>query len=196
MEKNYYEILEVDRHASSDIIKKAYTTLAKKYHPDLQPDDQKEDAKKKLQKINEAYETLGNIEKKKIYDSLIEDSFVSKKEYDSLYVENQHLKQLLNETKEKYSQINTFNSSLYDDYINSINESKQQAYYDAYIQDLKNRGYKIKYKKTKKDYFTNFISFLFTILILFLLWQIPFIRNIITDNILFETISNLFKNIK
>ena len=59
--------------------------------------------KKKLQKINEAYETLGNIEKKKIYDSLLEDSFVSKKEYDSLYVENQHLKQLLNETKEKYS---------------------------------------------------------------------------------------------
>ena len=100
MEKNYYEILEVDKHASSDIIKKAYTTLAKKYHPDLQPDDQKEDAKKKLQKINEAYETLGNIEKKKIYDSLLEDSFVSKKEYDSLYVENQHLKQLLNETKE------------------------------------------------------------------------------------------------
>ena len=133
MEKNYYEILEVDKHASSDIIKKAYTTLAKKYHPDLQPDDQKEDAKKKLQKINEAYETLGNIEKKKIYDSLLEDSFVSKKEYDSLYVENQHLKQLLNETKEKYSPINTFNSSLYDDYINSINESKQQAYYDAYI---------------------------------------------------------------
>ena len=112
MEKNYYEILEVDKHASSDIIKKAYTTLAKKYHPDLQPDDQKEDAKKKLQKINEAYETLGNIEKKKIYDSLLEDSFVSKKEYDSLYVENQHLKQLLNETKEKYSPINTFNSSL------------------------------------------------------------------------------------
>ena len=54
MEKNYYEILEVDKHASSDIIKKAYTTLAKKYHPDLQPDDQKEDAKKKLQKIKKS----------------------------------------------------------------------------------------------------------------------------------------------
>ena len=46
MEKNYYEILEVDKHASSDIIKKAYTTLAKKYHPDLQPDDQKKSYKK------------------------------------------------------------------------------------------------------------------------------------------------------
>lgn len=51
MEKNYYEILEVDKHASSDIIKKAYTTLAKKYHPDLQPDDQKEDAKKSCKKL-------------------------------------------------------------------------------------------------------------------------------------------------
>ena len=73
MEKNYYEILEVDKHASSDIIKKAYTTLAKKYHPDLQPDDQKEDAKKKLQKINEAYETLSNEELRKEYGVEIHD---------------------------------------------------------------------------------------------------------------------------
>ena len=71
--KNYYEILEVDKHASSDIIKKAYTTLAKKYHPDLQPDDQKEDAKKKLQKINEAYETLSNEELRKEYGVEIHD---------------------------------------------------------------------------------------------------------------------------
>ena len=34
MDKNYYEILEVDKHASEEIIKKAYNTLAKKYHPD------------------------------------------------------------------------------------------------------------------------------------------------------------------
>ena len=51
MEKNYYEILEVDKHASSDIIKKAYTTLAKKYHPDLQEESQKESAGEKLKEI-------------------------------------------------------------------------------------------------------------------------------------------------
>lgn len=52
----------------------------------------------------------------------------------------------------------------------------EKAYYDAYIEDLKNRGYKIKYKKNLKDYLKNFISLLIIILILFLLWQIPFIK--------------------
>lgn len=39
--KNYYEILEVDRNASKEIIEKAYKTLAKKYHPDVQEQNQK-----------------------------------------------------------------------------------------------------------------------------------------------------------
>ena len=117
---------------------------------------------KKLQKINEVLWNIRKYWKEKIYDSLLEDSFVSKKEYDSLYVENQHLKQLLNETKEKYSPINTFNSSLYDDYINSINESKQQAYYDAYIQDLKIEDIRLNIKKLKKTILL--ILFLFYLL--------------------------------
>ena len=39
--KNYYEILEVDRKASPEVIDKAYKTLAKKYHPDLQDENNK-----------------------------------------------------------------------------------------------------------------------------------------------------------
>ena len=39
-----------------------------------------------------------------------------------------------------------------------IEQAKRQAYYDAYIQDLKNRGYTIKYKKTFKDYIRYFIT--------------------------------------
>lgn len=46
MEKNYYEILEVDKNASPEIIKKAYSTLAKKYHPDLQPEEKNMNTKK------------------------------------------------------------------------------------------------------------------------------------------------------
>ena len=42
MEKNYYEILEVDKNASKEIIDKAYKTLAKRYHPDLQTQEGKE----------------------------------------------------------------------------------------------------------------------------------------------------------
>ena len=102
MEKNYYEILEVDKHASSDIIKKAYTTLAKKYHPDLQPDDQKEDAKKKLQKINEAYETLSNEELRKEYDISLSNTLIPIEQYNAIFLENQKLKNIINEFHKQY----------------------------------------------------------------------------------------------
>ena len=46
--KNYYEILEIDRNASKEIIEKAYKTLAKKYHPDVQEQNQKKIAEEKM----------------------------------------------------------------------------------------------------------------------------------------------------
>ena len=49
--KNYYEILEVDRNASKEIIEKAYKTLAKKYHPDVQEQNQKKIAEEKMKLI-------------------------------------------------------------------------------------------------------------------------------------------------
>lgn len=55
---DYYEILEVHPKASQEIIKKAYFTLAKKYHPDVYPD--KEFAVKKMAILNKAYDVLGN----------------------------------------------------------------------------------------------------------------------------------------
>ena len=63
---DYYKILELDKAASADDIKKAYRKLARKYHPDLNPND--ESAKKKFQQINEANEVLSDPEKKKKYD--------------------------------------------------------------------------------------------------------------------------------
>ncbi len=68
---DYYKILGVDKSASEADIKKAYRKLARKYHPDLNPNDA--DAKKKFQQINEANEVLSDPEKRKKYDKYGQD---------------------------------------------------------------------------------------------------------------------------
>lgn len=65
--KDYYKILHVDKNASQEEVRSAYRKLAKKYHPDLNPDDSK--AQEKFKDINEAYEVLGDEGKRKKYDS-------------------------------------------------------------------------------------------------------------------------------
>src|SRR6201988_3865887 len=66
--RDYYEILGVTRTAKEDEIKKSYRKLARKYHPDLNPNNkQSED---KFKEIQEAYEVLGDAEKRKKYDQL------------------------------------------------------------------------------------------------------------------------------
>jgi len=63
---DYYKILEIDKSASADAIKKAYRKLARKYHPDVNPNDKA--AQRKFQQINEANEVLSDPEKRKKYD--------------------------------------------------------------------------------------------------------------------------------
>lgn len=63
----HYDILGVEKNASSDEIKKAYKTLAKEWHPDKNI-DKPEVAKKKFQEIQEAYEILGDEDKRRLYD--------------------------------------------------------------------------------------------------------------------------------
>lgn len=63
---DYYKILDLKKDASTDDIKKAYRKLARKHHPDLNPNN--EEANKKFQQINEANEVLSDPDKRKKYD--------------------------------------------------------------------------------------------------------------------------------
>ena len=63
--RDYYEVLELSKNASSEDIKKSYRKLAKKYHPDINKDP---GAEEKFKEINEAYEVLSDPQKKQIYD--------------------------------------------------------------------------------------------------------------------------------
>lgn len=64
---DYYKTLGIEKNATEEDIKKAYRKLARKYHPDLNPNDQ--EANKKFQQINEANEVLSDPEKRKKYDA-------------------------------------------------------------------------------------------------------------------------------
>ena len=229
MDKNYYEILEVDRNASPEIIEKAYKTLAKKYHPDLQDDSHKKEAEETFKMINEAYETLSNPEQKSLYDQKLEDTIVSQDKYNEMYQQNQVLKNKLNDLQQHMYNENTYSPNanefindtttpLYNhnnnsqnfnstsqteqykrnlEYEQQVNQAKQQAYHDAYIQDLKNRGYKIKYKKTFSDRIKDLVALLIFIGIVLILWQIPFVKNFFMDiynnNPLVQLFVNIFK---
>ena len=64
--RDYYEVLGVSKTASEDEIKSAYRQMAKKYHPDLHPDDKEAEAK--FKEVNEAYAVLSDAEKRRQYD--------------------------------------------------------------------------------------------------------------------------------
>lgn len=65
-DRDYYQILGVGKNASEDELKKAYRTLAKKFHPDQNKDNK--DAEEKFKEINEAYDVLKDAQKRSAYD--------------------------------------------------------------------------------------------------------------------------------
>jgi len=66
--RSYYEILGLEKNATTDDIKKAYRKAALKYHPDRVPQEQKKEAEEKFKEASEAYEVLIDPQKKQIYD--------------------------------------------------------------------------------------------------------------------------------
>ncbi|MBE6300298.1 MAG: J domain-containing protein [Parabacteroides distasonis] len=89
---NYYNILGIDKNATQEEIKKAFKKLARKYHPDLNPNDP--EAHQKFQEINEANEVLGDPEKRNKYDQYGEnwkhaDEFEAQQKYHYQYQNEQ-----------------------------------------------------------------------------------------------------------
>lgn len=207
MEKNYYEILEVDKNASEEIIEKAYKTLAKKYHPDLQESKTKKAYEEKMKIINEAYMVLSDDFKKSEYDKQLQNSMVPLEEYQKVLQENMALRQELeilsyntnnNISQNQYVNNNSIGQNWKNYYNQQVNRVARHVYKDEYAQDMKKRGYVFRHTDTVKIYIKVAVYLMCVTLLIVLITKIPFIKkwfeNFYENNIILKAIVNTFVN--
>ena len=194
--KDYYKILEVNNSASQDVINKVYRTLAKKYHPDSNPES-KEEAEKKFKEISEAYEILSDEQKRKKYDEELEaynssqSPHVSFEEYERLKTYVTQLKNQLDYLQQKENSnpnninlntnnINQNNTNVSNENSNrsSINRTNQNPYYNSFKR-VKYRVVNKGFKRDFKNFIANILALALTFLIFYVAWHIPFIKNAI-----------------
>lgn len=144
---NLYEILEVSQKASKEVIEKAYRVLAKKYHPDLQPLEEKQNAERKMKQINEAYEILSDDEKRKEYDITLlkEEQHINKEVDETIQYEkeekpiNKEVKKTIQYEREDYKEYEQQLKKQQHEYQNMQNEMNRiyaQAY-NNYLRSLR-----------------------------------------------------------
>ena len=207
--KNYYEILEVDSKASPEVIERAYKTLVKKYHPDLQNGAMKDEYGEKMKEINEAYSVLSDDYKKASYDEQLRRTIISREEYENAIQENERLRNELernatvnndqfynervqNNNYQRPVQNNEYNGFedgnaitnmgkiLREEIKRATEKAYNKAYEEAYIQDMKNRGYKIRYKHDFK-YYIKLAGCIFVVILAFvIIYQIPIVKGFFT----------------
>jgi len=114
---DYYQVLGVNKNATEDEIKKAYRKLARKYHPDLNPNDK--EANKKFQQINEANEVLSDPEKRKKYDQYGKD-WKHAEEFEKARQSRQSQQQWANADTEGFSGFEGFGEEGFSDFFQSM----------------------------------------------------------------------------
>jgi hypothetical protein len=194
----YYEILEVSRMASKEVITKAYKVLVRKYHPDLEQDEgKKEEAKEKMVRINEAYETLSDDEKRKKYDDTI--AVLEEKERIEKEKKKQQGKtQNVNTNVDNVNSNNNISINNIDNANNLNDDTKLQEemqraeeeiqmhkqnivnkMYEDYYNTLRRMGYKVVTVRPLKERIKAYVIAGIVILLLILIYNIPFIRGFI-----------------
>ena len=179
--KNYYEILEVNKKASKEVIEKAYKIIAKRNHPDLN-----KDTDKKIKDINEAYKVLSNDFLRAQYDLELEKEEQNK----------------VNNMINKYNKPNSIPKSQHKDVEENNDTNKKYQVGNplgliVIIKNLIKRPQKREKKEiTKIDILAVLLTILVLILLGVILWFIPFtngwMRELLFENALFNWIGRLF----
>lgn len=200
--KNYYEILEVNEHASQDIIEKAYKILIKKYHPDLYVGEEKRLAEQKVRELNEAYQVLSDDFLKSQYDMELRKV---KGQYNNYQYETNNVKTSDRNNIKQYE--NSNNSSMNFEPKSEKETSAKKSNVGTIgsmigivkelIKVFSNRKAKAKNgKKSKEDSRLDLVALGLTIICLIIigiiLWFVPFtngwMRQLIFENPLFSWI--------
>ena len=179
--ENYYELLEVSKNASDEVISKVFKHHIKKNHPDLFTGKAKVEAELKVKKLNEAYDILSNPEKRKEYDEiLLEEEY---KENNNI---NDEIEQLVNENKGLKHNIDNYNRFIYEYFYEKANEV-----FDIIKSYDLEEGYNINtlgVKGKAKKFLIKIAVYLIAICILFLIISILF--NVNVFSILFDVLFN------
>lgn len=192
-----YEILEVSEKASKEVIEKAYKTLAKKYHPDLQQNqEQKKFASEKMKKINEAYDILSNEEKKKKYDEKLESERRKKEEININTNSNtfraNNNQEVNNDWRQQLEQLTTEEKRKI---VKKIEQDAQKEYETMYRNYFKSMGYKVKNKVSFRGVCSLIITLGVLAIIIWILSLIPVTRNygikLYQDNMIIKILVDL-----
>ena len=204
MEKNYYEILEVDKNASKEVIDKAYKTLAKRYHPDLQTQEGKEQKEEMMKKVNEAYDVLSDENKRTAYNQQLASQNVSMDEYQKILLENELLKQQLETARQNIQNNRVYQQNTYSNEQRNTtpnvgqqtNFTANQPYQNPYVQTRKQ--YRTRRRLTFKQLIKIIGVIVGVILLCALIYQIPpvkeYFNNMYEENIFFKALVNIFKD--
>ena len=188
--KNYYEILEVNEHASKEIIEKAYRTSVKRYHPDLYSSTQKKLAEQKLMDLNEAYDVLSDDFLRRQYDRELrkEQESINSKDIQN---ENRNIRNTFFQNQKKNREEKV-------EFNNSTNNTVGTFSIIGMLKDLIVQKFKSREKRklNKTDFLAIGLTVVIVVLIGVVLWFIPFtngwMRQLLFENPLFNFIGGLF----
>lgn len=143
MEKNYYDILEIQIHATETEIKSAFRKLARKWHPDVAGNDP--DVVKKFKEISEAYEVLSDVKKRQKYDALRGILHKAKEAKKEQSVNNTKTQETSEKKQEKASKATKRDNKEQ----NSSDNAQKNAFQDAWDNFIKNTKQSEKTRQTK-----------------------------------------------
>lgn len=202
--KNYYEILEVNKRASKEVIEKAYKVLVKKYHPDVYKGEKQKYAEKKIKEINEAYDVLSDEFLKEQYDAELE------KEMERIYYQKYNATNIRNQNQfNNPASSNIANQNNIKNATNRMNNKKVHkqrnnqklgtfsGLVELTKELIKNKPKRDEIKEiTQNDIIALILTIIAVILIGIILWFIPFtngwMRELLFENPLFNWVGSLF----